>query len=132
MHVATRARCVITPEIDSSVACGGFAAEFYLLNNGYAEQDRDDERNISQVVFHNATNDREDFWRRRLGKDEAFSEAEDREFMHHAIGPQGHGGMIPILNQHFSRMQELVHELRDDRRVEGRRIKELLQLGVPR
>jgi hypothetical protein len=119
-----RARCVVTPEIERSVACGGFAAEFYLLDKGYAEKGRDDERDISRIVFHNATSDREDFWERKLGRDEAFTEAEDKEFMHHAIG-----SVAPIFNQYFSGMQELVRELFEVRRVEGRRVKELLRLG---
>ena len=67
-----RSRCVVTSGTERSVACGGFAAEFYLLDRGYAEQDPEDKRNISQVVFHNATSDREDFWGRKLGRDEAF------------------------------------------------------------
>jgi hypothetical protein len=127
-----RARCVVTSEIERNVACGGFAAEFYLLNNGYAERGRDDERDISRIVFHNATCDREDFWGRKLGKDEAFTEAEDRGFMNHAVGSDGHGGVVPIFKQHFSGMQELVRELCEARRVEGRRVKELLRLGIPR
>ena len=105
-----RARCVVTSEIERRVACGGFAAEFYLLSNDYAERGRDDERVISQIVFHNATSEREDFWGRRLGSDEVFTEAEDREFMNHAIGSDGHGGVVPIFNQYFSRMQEIVRE----------------------
>src|SRR5260221_9835543 len=68
-----RSRCVVTPEIERSVACGGFAAEFYLLDKGYAERGRDDERDISQIVFHNATVDREAFWGGKLGRDEAFT-----------------------------------------------------------
>jgi hypothetical protein len=122
-----RARCVVTPEIERSVACAGFAAEFYLLDNGYAELGRDDQRNISQVVFHNATGDREDFWERKPVGDEAFSKAEDEAFMNHAIG-----SVAPIFNQYFSGMQELVRELCDARRVEGRRVKELLRIGTPR
>ena len=113
------------------MACGGFAAEFYLLNNGYAERGGDDERDISRIVFHNATSDREDFWGRKLGKDEAFKEAEDRGFMNHAVGADGYGGVVPIFNQHFSGMQER-RELCEARRVEGRRVKELLRLGIPR
>ena len=31
------------------------------------------------LSFHNATSGREDFWGRKLGRDEAFTEAEDRE-----------------------------------------------------
>src|SRR5258705_12080163 len=101
-----RARCVVTSEIEKSVACGGFAAEFYLLDKGYAERGRDDERDISQIVFHNATGDREDFWGRKLGRDEAFTEAEDREFMNHAIG-----SVVPIFNLYLPGMRVLVREL---------------------
>ena len=122
-----RARGVVTSEIERIVACGGFAAEFYLLNNGSAERGSDDERDISRIVFHNATSDREDFWGRKLGRDEAFTEAEDREFMNHAIGSDGFGGVVPIFNQYFSGMQVLVRELCEARRVEGRRVKELLR-----
>ena len=122
-----RASCIVTPEMEKSVACGGFAAEFYLLDKGYAERGRDDDRDISQIVFHNATADREEFWGRKLGRDEAFTKAEDETFMHHAIG-----FVAPILNQYFLGMQELVRELCDARRVEGRRVKELLRIGIPR
>ena len=103
------------------MACGGFAAEFYLLNNGYAERGQDDARDISQIVFHNATGDREEYWGRKLGKDEAFSKAEDEAFMNHAIG-----SVAPIFDQYFPGMQELVRVLCDAKRVEGRRVKELL------
>jgi hypothetical protein len=127
-----RARCVVTSEIEGSVACGGFAAEFYLLNGRYAEQGYDDERDISRIVFHDATSDHEDFWGRKLGRDEAFTEAEDREFMNYAIGSHGLGGLVPIFNQYLSGMQVLVRELCDARRVDGRRVKELLRLGISR
>lgn len=127
-----RTRCVVTPEAHRCVACGGFAAEFYLLNNGYAERGRDDDRDISRIIFHNATHDREDFWGRKLGADEAFSEVEDRAFMHHAIGPHGHGGMIPLIDLYFSGMKELVRELCEARRVEGRRVRQLLGTGISR
>jgi hypothetical protein len=120
-----RARCVVTPEIEKSVACGGFSAEFFILNKGFAEKSPDDERDISRIVFHNATGDREDFWGRRLGKDEFFSETEDREFMNHAIS-----SVAPVFDQYFSGMQAVVRELCDARRVEGRRVKELLRLGI--
>jgi hypothetical protein len=52
--------------------------------------------------------------------------------MNHAVGSDGYGGVVPILNQHFSGMQELVRELCEARKVEGRRVKELLRLGIPR
>ena len=122
-----RARCVVTPEIERNVACGGFAAEFYLLKRGYAEKSHDDERDISQIVFHNATGDREEFWGRKLGKDEAFAKAEDEEFMSRAVD-----SVAPIFDRYFSEMQTLVRELHDARRVEGRRVREVLRLGKPR
>jgi len=126
-----RARCCeITPEIERSVACGGFAAEVYLLNNGYAAQAPDDKRDISRVAFNNASSDGHAFFGREPG-DEVFTEAETREFMNHAIGSDGYGGVVPIFSQYFSGMQELVRELYEARRVDGRRVKELLRLGIP-
>lgn len=127
-----RVRCIVTPEIERSVACGGFATEFYLLNNGYAEQGRGDERDISQIVFDNAMIDCLDFWGRKRGREEVFTEAEARQFMNHAIGSSGYGGLLPIFDRYFSGMQDIVRELRDARRVEGRRVKELLGIGIPR
>lgn len=122
VHAHARTRCVVTPEIEKSVACGGFAAEFYLLKNGYAEQDRTDDRDISQVVFHNATADREDFWGKKLGRSDTFSLEEDATFMSHAVWT-----VAPIFNQYFPRMQELVRELCNAKRIEGRRIEEVLR-----
>jgi len=127
-----RARCVVAPEIERTVACGGFSAEFYLLNNSYAKKGHGDERDINRILFHNATHDREDFWQRKLSREEAFTEAEDIAFMNHAIGSDGHGGLVPILHQHFSVMQRIVLELSESRKVEGRRVRELLRPGIPR
>jgi hypothetical protein len=106
------------------------AAEFYLFNHGYADKGPDDERDINHVLIHNATHDREDFWRRRLGREEEFTEAEDREFMNHAIGPDGLGGVIPLFDRHFSEMQEQVRELFKAWRVKSSRVKELLRIRV--
>ena len=44
----------VTPEIERSVACGGFAAEFYLLKNRYAEKGADDE-NIGPLSLLSGT-----------------------------------------------------------------------------
>lgn len=117
-----RTRCIVTPEIEREVACGGFAAEFYLLNERLAEQRQDDSRNISQVVFHNATNDREDYWGRKLGPDDYFSKEEDERFMNHAIALS-----VPIFNQYLSGMRALVRELVEKRKVAGARVRELLR-----
>lgn len=80
-----------------------------------------------QIVFHNATGEREDFWERKLGRDETFTKEEDEALMNYAIE-----FVAPIVDQYFSGMQELVRELYDARRVEGRRVKELLRLGTAR
>jgi hypothetical protein len=122
-----RTHCIVTPEMEKSVACGGFAAEFFLLKNGFAQLGSDDVRDISQVVFHNASSDREDFWGRRLSRDEAFSKEEDEAFMNHALG-----SVAPLFSHYFSGMQALVHELCDARRVEGKRVIELLRPSIPR
>jgi hypothetical protein len=128
-----RTRCVFTSlENHRTLACGGFAAEFYLVNSGLAERGPDDKRDISRIIFHNATHDQEAFWRRKLGVNEEFSVEEKTEFMHHAVGPDGWGGVVPIFKQYFSGMQELVRELLNARRVEGKRIRELLRVGNTR
>lgn len=122
-----RSRCIVTSNIEKSVACGGFAAEFYLLNGGYAEKRSDDDRDISQIVFHNATGDREDYWGRKLRREEQFSRAEDVAFMNHAIQV-----VAPIFDQYFAGMQELVRELCDGKSVDGRQLKELLRIKTSR
>jgi len=127
-----RARCIDTPEIERSVACGGFAAEFYLLNNGYAERRPGDDRDISKIVFHNAIGDREAFWGRVLATDEVFSVKEDTDFMHHAIGVDGHGGLIPIFNRYLSGMGELARELSQSGRLDGSRIRDILRFRKSR
>lgn len=45
--------------------------------------------------------------------------------------PEAVEGVIPIFNQYFSGMQELVRELCGARKVEGRRMKELHGSGFP-
>jgi hypothetical protein len=129
-HARTRC-CHIPPEIERSVACGGFAAEVYLLKNGYADQASGDKRETDRIPFDSAVIDCLDFWRREVETYDGFTDAETREFLDHAIGSDHRGGVVPIIAQHFSRMQEVVRELRDAKRIDGRRIKELLGLGIP-
>jgi hypothetical protein len=130
-HARTRC-CDIPPEIERSVACGGFAAEVYLLKNGYAEQAPGDKRDIDRIPFDSAAIDCLDFLGRAVETYDGFTDAATREFVNHAIGSDGDGGVVPIIAQHFSRMQELVRELCEARRVEAGRMKELLRLGNPR
>jgi hypothetical protein len=128
-----RTRCEVTPGNERSVACGGFAAEFYLLKTGCAEQAPDDKRDIGLVPYDSAAIDCLDFLGRNLETyKDGFTEAETKEFVNHAIGSDGSGGVVPIIAEHFSRMQELVRELCEARRVEGGRVKQLLRLGISR
>jgi len=126
-----RTRCQEKPGTERSVACGGFATEVYLLKKGYAAQAPCDIRNINQVVLDNASMDGHAFLGREYSG-EGFEAAEAKEFMNHAIGPDGWGGVVPIIDQYFSRMQELARELLSTRRVEGWRVQEVLMRGIPR
>jgi hypothetical protein len=125
-----RARCIDTPDIERSVACGGLAAEVYLVKNGYAEPAPDDKRDLNSVLLNNASMDGHAFWGREYSID-GFTETETKEFVNHAVGSDGCGGVVPIFTRYHSGMQELVRELLDTRRVEGRRVKELLLIRIP-
>lgn len=126
-RAAARTRCEELPGTECSVACGGFAAEVLLLRKGLAELGSDNERDINSAVFNNAFDDRQAFCGRLLGP--VIDQAEQTAFMHHAVGPDGNGGVIPILEHHFSRMQAVVRELHQARRIEGGRVKDLLGIG---
>jgi hypothetical protein len=117
--------CDVTPDMERSVACGGFAAEFYLLQAGYV--DWVDLQEISALVFSNAWKDRQDFAGRTVTEDNDFTKAENEEFMRHATQI-----VAPIFKQYFSRMQNVVSELLAARKIDGARVKELLQLGIAR
>jgi len=117
--VAARARCATTPNIRQNVACGGFAVEFFLLRRGFLGDV--DEREITQVLFRNASNDREMF--HGVSGDYEFSEAEDRIFMNHAIKI-----VVPIFSIHLNGMKELVEEMLNNRRIDGSTIRSALLL----
>ncbi len=121
-----RARCVDTPDIEKSVACGGLAAEVFLLKNGYAELAPEDKRDINSIILNNASMDGHAFWGREYSS-EGFTETETMEFVSHAVGHDGNGGVIPIFHRYLPGMRALVRELCDTRRVDGKRIKELLR-----
>jgi hypothetical protein len=123
-----RARCEDFPGTERSVACGGFAAEVLLLRKGLAELGSGDDRDINLVVFNNAFQDRQAFCGHPLGP--VIDQAEQTAFMHHAVGPEGNGGVIPILEHYFPRMQAVVRELHQFRKLEGSRVKELLGIST--
>ena len=117
--------CDVMPNMERSVACGGLAAEFYLLNGGYVDWSGDVQE-ISAIVFSNAWSDRVDFAGRVVTQDNDLTEEEDKEFMRHATQV-----VAPIFDLYFSRMQNVVSELLVARKMNGARVKELLQPGIP-
>jgi len=112
----------VMPDMERSVACGGFAAEFYLLQAGYV--DWVDLQEIRAIVFSNAWKDRQDFAGRTVTKDNDFTKEEDEDFMRHATQ-----FVSPIFNLYFSRMQNVVSELLATRKIDGTRVKQLLQVA---
>lgn len=122
--------CYVTPDTERSVACGGFAAEYYLLRGGYvADVDLNDASvvaNVSDLVFSNAWSDHQDFVGRVVTEGNDFTKEEKEAFMHYAIGR-----VAPIFDQYFAKMQIVVSELLAERKIDGVRVKELLQISVP-
>lgn len=116
-----RARCSTNTNIRPSVACGGFAAELFLLRNNHLEQV--DEKEITQIIFRNATKDREIFCGRTLRDDEIFKKEEDESFMCHAVQK-----VVPIMGQYFPQMKLIVRELLNERKIHGSKVRELLCL----
>jgi hypothetical protein len=122
--------CDVIPGNERSVACGGFAAEYYLLQAGYVDgvnlNDPSGIAAVSALVFSNAWRDQQDFVRRTVTQDNDFTKAEYEEFMRYAIEH-----VAPIFNRYFTGMQSVVSELLAARKIGGARVKELLEVGVP-
>jgi hypothetical protein len=114
-----RARCLTTQPIRQSVACGGFAAEFYLLRAGYLPSV--DEKEITQTIFRNAAMDRELFKGGKASDQSECTKEDDEAFMNHAVRV-----VVPILKQYILRMKQIVRELLKDKKLDGKRVKELL------
>ncbi|MES2509097.1 MAG: hypothetical protein V4625_04165 [Pseudomonadota bacterium] len=118
------ARCRdVMPHMERNVACGGYAAEFYLLQAGLV--DWVDLQEISAAVLSNAWRDRQEFAGRTVTEDNDFTNAENEEFVRHATQ-----AVAPIFQLYFSRMENVVRELLAARKIDGVRVKELLQLGI--
>lgn len=119
------------PDEERSVACGGFAAEFYLLRAGYIGgldlNDPSEVERVSSLVFSNAWMDQQAFIGRMVTEDNDFTKEENEEFMNYAIKR-----VAPIFDLYFAEMQIVVSELLSKRKINGLRVKELLQIGVPR
>lgn len=117
--------CDVMPDVGRSVACGGSATEFCLLQAGHV--DWVDLQEISAIVFSNTWQDRQRFAGRKVTKDNDFRREEDEEFMRHATQV-----VSPIFTLYFARMQNVVSELLATRKIDGGRVKKLLKLGIPR
>jgi hypothetical protein len=117
-----RAGCSTTPDIRPMVACGGFAAEYFLFYNKLLTTI--EPKAFTQLIFINATKDREMFCGRTLLDQEQFTKAEDEAFMHFAINK-----VAPIFSQYFTQMEQLVDELITKRKVYGARVREILKIS---
>ena len=119
--------CDVMPDKERSVACGGFAAEYYLLQAGYVEgvdlNDPSAVAAVSALVFSNAWRDQQAFVGRTVSEDNDFTKDENEEFMRYAIER-----VAPIFDLYFPKMQIVVSELLAARKINGARVKELLQL----
>ncbi len=124
--------CDVMPGKERSVACGGFAAEYYLLRAGYVDgvnpNDPSAPAEVSDRLFSNAWRDQQAFFRRTVvTEDNDFTNEEKEEFMLYAIKH-----IAPIIDLYFAEMQIVVNELLARRKIDGARVKELLQIGVSR
>jgi Peptidase M50B-like len=123
--------CYVMPDKERSVACGGFAAEFYLLRNGYLDgvnlNDPTQVAEVSARIFSNAWRDHQEFIGRLVTEDNDFTREEKVAFMNYAIN-----SVSPIISIYFSRMQLVVRELLEARTIEGTRVRDLLQIGFPK
>lgn len=120
--------CAVMPDKERSVACGGFAAEFYLLRSGCIEgvdmNDPSEVARVSSFVFSNAWMDQQAFSRRMVTEDNDFTKEEKEEFMRYAIER-----VAPIFDLYFAKMQIVVSELLAESKIDGMRVKALLQIG---
>lgn len=123
--------CYVFPETERSVACGGFAAEIYLLRAGYVAgvdlQDPKQNAAASNQIFSSAWRDHQEFIGREVTEDNDFTRQEKEEFLAYAIQR-----VSPILDLYFSNMKLVVSELLSKRSIEGKRVRELLKIGAPR
>lgn len=121
--------CSVMPDKELSVACGGFAAEYYLLQAGYVDgvnlNDPNEVARVSSALFSNAWMDQQSFSGRVVTEDNDFTKEESEEFMYYAIER-----VAPIFDLYFLKMQIVVSELLKERKISGMLVKQLLQIGI--
>lgn len=123
--------CYVTPETESSVACGGIAAEILLFQKnliyGVDINDPDVVTEVSARIFSNAWQDHQDFIGRQVTEDNDFTKEEKQEFMNFATEH-----VVPVLHQYFENMQLVVRELKISRSIDGSKVREILGINVSR
>lgn len=123
--------CYVTPDTERSVACGGFAAEFFLLQAGCIKGvDLNDPSVVSKVsarVFSNAWQDHQDFIGRTVTEDNDFTKEENEAFMNYAIEH-----VVPIFHLYSEKMKIVVSELLVAKKIDGMRVKEILGIDTTR
>lgn len=121
--------CYVMAGMERNVACGGFAAEYYLLRYGYVSgvdlNSPEGVASVSARLFSNAWRDHQEFVGRTVTEDNDFTKEEQEEFMNYAITR-----VAPIFDRYFEKMKLVVNELLAARSIEGSRVRELLQIGI--
>jgi hypothetical protein len=117
--------CDLWPDKKRDLACGGFAIQYHLMRTeriaGVDPNNADAVSLYSAHVFDFAWKDQQDFIGRAITEDNQFTKEENEAFMWYAIER-----VAPIFAHYLPAMQELVRELCKTRKVDGRRVKELL------
>jgi hypothetical protein len=120
--------CYVTPDTERSVACGGFAAEYYLLQAGLVNVGEITDPNVNAAVsahlFSNAWADRQAFSGRTVTQEDDFTAQEDEEFMIYSIEH-----VVPIVDKYFVRMKDVVIQLLANRKIGGHQVREILKIG---
>lgn len=102
-----------------------------MLRAGYISGvDLNDSKQVEVVsgqIFSNAWRDHQAFVGREATEDNDFTREERVEFMNYAISH-----VAPIFDHYFSKMELVVSELLVARKIEGSRVREILQVSVSR
>ena len=120
--------CYVTPDTERSVACGGFAAEYYLLQAGLVNAGDITDPNVNAAVsahlFSNAWADRLAFSGRTVTLENDFTRKEDEEFMTYAIVH-----VVPIVAKYSEKMKAVVSQLLANRKIGGHKVRNILNIG---
>ncbi len=111
------ARCKTNETIRKKVACAGFAAELMLFRDNYLGEQ--DEKEMCQILFKNATHDRNSYHSLKHGSQP--TEFQDRDFMNFAYKT-----VLPIIRNYKNEIATAVAELRASKKITGNRIKEIM------